>query len=66
MPLKQGGLVDWFVARKLHGVRLLAFTHFLARANQTCCAGLSDSEHLVQLLAYALFLLGVFNVVLLQ
>jgi hypothetical protein len=64
--LKRGGLAAWFDARKLHGVRLFAFIHFLGRANQTCCAGLSDSVHLAPSLAYAQFLLEEFIIVLLQ
>jgi hypothetical protein len=64
--LKQGGLAAWFDVRKLLGVRLFAFTHFLGRANQTCCAGQSDSVPLAPSQAYAQFLLEEFIVVLLQ
>jgi hypothetical protein len=66
MPLKLGGLAGWFVARKLHGVRLSAFTHFLEKASRTYCVGQSDLEHSVQSLAYAQCLLGEFIGVLQQ
>jgi hypothetical protein len=66
MPLKMGGMVDWFAVKKLHGVRLFVFTHFLGRANPICCDGQSDSELSVQSLAYAQFLPAVFIVVPLQ
>jgi hypothetical protein len=64
--LRLGGLAAWFGAKKLHGVRLFVFTHFLGRANQTCCDEQSDSGCSAQSLAYAQSLLGGFIVVLRQ
>jgi hypothetical protein len=66
MPLKLAGLVVWFVVRKLHGVRLFAFTHFPARANQTCCDAQLGLVRSVQSLVYAQFLSTVFIAVLRQ
>jgi hypothetical protein len=63
--LRLGGLAAWFDVRKLHGVRLFAFTHFLGRANQICCAAQSGLGHSAHSPAFAPFLLGEFIVVLL-
>jgi hypothetical protein len=66
MLLKPAGRAVWFVVNKLHGVRLFVFIHFLARASQTCYAVQSDSEPLVQSLAYGQFLPEEFIVALLR